>query len=132
MKKTFYLLAGAILLMMGCAKIQNEEIVTESGKYKVTLRATVDEQTRVSINESGTYSWQAEDYISVLTSDGSYTYGQIMDEDPGATADFEVELSEGVTLGRYAYYPDAYREGVAIDEFVLGMHHFTHMASGWI
>lgn len=119
MKKTFYLLAGAILLLMGCAKIQNEEIVTESGKYKVTLRATVDEQTRVSINESGAYSWQAEDYISVLTSDGTYTYGQIMDEDPGATADFEVELSEGVTLGRYAYYPDAYREGVAVDEFVL-------------
>lgn len=119
MKKTFYLFAGALLLLMGCAKIQNEEIVTESGKYKVTLRATVDEQTRVSINESGAYSWQAEDYISVLTSDGTYTHGQIMDEDPGATADFEVELSEGVTLGRYAYYPDAYREGVAIDEFVL-------------
>lgn len=120
MKNSFLLLTGAALLLVSCAKVQTEEVVTDNGKHKVTLKATVDEQTRVSVDRAGVFSWQAGDRISILTSDGSYTSGDISEENPGATADFDVWLDDGVTLGRYAYYPYAYRdEYVANNEFVL-------------
>ena len=128
MKKIILLLTGAVLLFAGCAKVQDEEVVTENGKHLVKIKATVENPgTRVSADidldkNEATFSWQAGDYVSILQSDGSYTSGDIMVENPGATADIEAWLDDGLTLGQYAYYPYAYRdESISRDEFVIEM-----------
>ena len=115
MKKTFYLFAGALLLLMGCAKIQNEEAVSENGKRTVSLNASIDDSdTRISVTingEEARYSWQEGDAILVMTvyddmygsTEATVTSGSIGQD--GATARFDVDLDEGYELGKYAFYP---------------------------
>lgn len=133
MKKAFFILTGAVLLFAGCAKVQNEEVVSENGKHRVILKATVENPgTRVSadidlINEEATFSWQTGDCVSILASDGSYASGDVWDDNPGTIAEIEVWLDDGLTLGRYAYYPYAYRdESIDSEEFVLGEDWFSY------
>lgn len=133
MKKAFFILTGAVLLFAGCAKVQNEEVVSENGKHRVILKATVENPgTRVSadidlINEEATFSWQTGDRVSILASDGSYASGDVWDDNPGTIAEIEVWLDDGLTLGRYAYYPYAYRdESIDSEEFVLGEDWFSY------
>ena len=111
MNKSILFITSAVILLAGCAKVedQNNEVVPENGKHIVTLRAKVDESnTRVSIDGAGNYSWQDYDEIDVLTSDGQYAWGYI-NENYGSTADFYVELYDDASLGQYAYYPSAGR-----------------------
>ncbi len=115
MKKTFYLFAGALLLLMGCAKIQNEDVISEKGKRTVSLNASIDaSDTRISVTingEEARYSWQEGDAILVMTvyddmygcTDVAVTSGSIGQD--GATARFDVDLDEGYELGKYAFYP---------------------------
>ena len=107
MKKSILFLACAAILSVGCAKDDHEEVTPEKGKRHFTLRATVDEPgTRLSVSNSGKFSWQQDDEIVYLTeSDGSYndpkrayTYSD------APTGDFEIELDEDETV-RYAMYP---------------------------
>ena len=115
MKKALLFLTGAALLFAGCSKVENE-IVPEEGKHKVTLNATVAEDTRISANAAGAFSWQAGDEIVVFTTDENdeLYWERVATEDTGASASFELELDPGYTLGGYAFYPAAY-EGYGID-----------------
>ena len=133
MKKTILFYIGVAILMVGCSKVENEEFIPENGKHTVTLKATVNEpETRVSVDASGTFSWQQDDWIVVLTDyNGEYngpewtkTYGPNED----GSADFELELSDGVTLGEYAFYPATEMCGVDSDgviEFALS-HYYEY------
>lgn len=107
MKKTMLFLACAALMFAGCAKVDREELVPEKGKRHLTLRATVDEPgTRLSVNGSGKFSWQQDDYITVLKeSNGSYSgMDQSYALNDGPTGDFEIYLDEDETIS-YAMYP---------------------------
>lgn len=102
MKKIILFLTFAALLFAGCAKVQNEEVVPVEGKRHVTLKATVDTGTRVSIDESGYYGWQKGDGIVVLTNQGA-VYGTT--QSLGITASFGFDLDQNETFGNYAFYP---------------------------
>jgi len=107
MKKSILFLACAAILSVGCAKVEREDPAPENGKRHLTLRATVDEPgTRLSVTNSGKFSWQQDDEIVYLTeSDGLYNdpkWAQTYSDAP--TGDFEIELEEGETV-RYAMYP---------------------------
>ena len=107
MKKSILILVCAAILSVGCAKVEREDPAPEKGKRHLTLRATVDEPgTRLSVTNSGKFSWQQDDEIVYLTeSDGSYNdpkSAQTYSDAP--TGDFEIELDEDETV-RYAMYP---------------------------
>ena len=107
MKKSILFLACAAILSVGCAKVEREDPAPEKGKRHLTLRATVDEpRTRLSVNGSGIFSWQQDDYITVLKeSNGSYSgTDQSYAINDGPTGDFEIYLNEDETLS-YAMYP---------------------------
>ena len=107
MKKSILFLACAAILCGGCAKVDHEEVTPEKCKRHFTLRATVDEPgTRLSVNGSGKFSWQQDDYITVLKeNNGSYSgTGQSYAINDGPTGDFEIELDDGETV-RYAMFP---------------------------
>lgn len=115
MKKSILFLAGAVLLFAGCAKVEDEAPIPETGKRVVTLKATIDEaDTRVSVETDGTYHWQAGDEIGVwvVDSDGGVPY-KYTTEDSGTTANFAVTLDDGEAIGEYAFYP--YSEDSFVD-----------------
>ena len=107
MKKTILLYLGAAILMVGCAKVENDEIVPEKSKRTVTLKAIANEpETRVSVNidrNKGVFSWQEYDAIIVTTEYGGTEL--CVTNDSGPEANFEVELYDGEGLGQYAFYP---------------------------
>lgn len=114
MKKSIVFLSCVAILMVGCAKVENEVDVLEKGTHQVTLKAYVDEaDTRISADASGKFSWQAGDRIVVLTDDSGSEW--VETEDSGETASFDVTLPEGVNLGQYAFYPAAEGCGVSSD-----------------
>ena len=133
MKKIVFLLTCATLLFSGCVKVQNDDVVPEQGKRIATLKAEIDNpDTRVGVsigqNETtATYSWQADDRIlvsAIFTNELGSMYtkreagirsGSISQN--GGIAHFEVELEDGLELGKYAFYPvnwwcDAFPEGI--------------------
>ena len=117
MKKTVLLFTGVALLLAGCAKVETKENIPQEGKHTVTLKATVSEDTRISIDESGNYAWQNGDGIVVLTSHGA-RYGTT--KDFGLSADFDVEIASDETIGQYAFYPGV-EAGAASDARVYGV-----------
>lgn len=107
MRKSILFLASAALLFAGCAKVEDEAPIPEEGKRVVTLKASIDEDdTRVSVETDRTYKWQSGDEIGVWVVN---TYGgapySYTTEDSGTTANFEVSLDEGESIGEYAFYP---------------------------
>lgn len=108
MKNSILFLAfAAILMFVGCSKDNRDEVSPEKGKRLITLRATVDEPgTRLSVNGSGKFSWQLDDYIIVFKeSNGSYCETDLSHAlNDGPTGDFEVYLDEDETIS-YAMYP---------------------------
>ena len=107
MRITILFLACAAILSMGCTKVDHDEVAPEKGKRHLTLRATVDEPgTRLSVNGSGKFSWQQDDYIIVFKeSNGSYCGTDLSHAlNDGPTGDFEVYLDEDETIS-YAMYP---------------------------
>lgn len=114
MKKALLFLTSAVLLMAGCAKVENE-IAPEKGMHQVTLKAYVPEETRVSINNAGVFSWQVDDKISVV-GDDEFTY-TFTTAGSGSSVTFDGTLPEGVNVGQYAFYPasEGGEEGSYVD-----------------
>lgn len=135
MKKIVFFFTCATLLFSGCAKVQNEEVVPETGKRTATLNASIDNSdTRVGITINGstaTYSWQQSDKILVSTIftnelgsingmvEGSIRSGSISSD--GGRASFDVVLEEGCTLGKYAFYPDDWLCWADGDDILFGL-----------
>ena len=122
MKKSILFLASAALLLAGCAKVadENKEVVPENKERVVILKASVEESdTRVSADVYGKYSWQYYDAVSVLLSDGSYVFGYVEEENPGAEAEITVTLEGDAEIGKYAYYPSSRRGEIESNYFLL-------------
>ena len=100
MKKTIFAIAALALLFTGCAKEYNE---TFAPGDKLVIRAEVnDALTKVAADNSGKFSWQAGDAITVLNTGG--TAFNLTTATEGAAAAFTTDSFEG-TLSTEAFYP---------------------------
>ena len=121
MKKIFYLISLAAMVIAGCAKEApetQEQTITPNNKV-VALYATmpefIDAQTKAEVKDSGVFTWNESDPIKVIYTNGTNekeiiflcadaSEGRFEPVDP---ADIEV----GYTLkteGTVAYYPTGY------------------------
>ena len=100
MKKTIYAIAALALVLTGCAKQFNETFVPGD---VVTVRAQVnDTYTKVAADNAGTFSWQADDKITLLNDKNSpfeFTTSTGMSDAPFTCTTFEGSLSTE------AFYP---------------------------
>ena len=120
MKKSILFLAGAAILMAGCAKVveENKEVVPEKGERHITLKATVNEpDTRVSVNGSGVYSWQQGDAIAISLNENGPCHTYTTANSSGNTTSFDLTLEAGQELGQYAFYPANDSHGVYKDGY---------------
>ena len=115
MKKSFLLIAGAALLFAGCNKVENEnqEVVPEKEARTVILKATLADNTRVSADAAGEYSWQQGDVICVsVNGPDGLTSAPFRALSAGSTSNFEgVVIGE---LGPYAFYPYSWDPGHSV------------------
>ena len=100
MKKTIYAIAALAFAFIGCTKEYNE---TFAPGDKLVIRAEVnDALTKVAADNSGKFSWQAGDAITVLNTGGKAF--NLTTATEGAAAAFTTDSFEG-TLSEIAYYP---------------------------
>lgn len=101
MKKTIYAIAALALVIIGCAKKEFNE--TYAPGDVVTVRAKVnDTYTKVAADNAGTFSWQAGDKITILSSNDSaydFTTDTGMSDAPFTCTTFEGSLTAE------AFYP---------------------------
>lgn len=101
MKKTIYAIAALAFAFIGCTKEYNE---TFAPGDKLVIRAEVNEAlTKVAADNSGKFSWQAGDAITVLNTEEGKAFN-LTTATAGATAAFTTDKFEG-TLSEIAYYP---------------------------
>ena len=100
MKKTIYAIAALAFAFIGCTKEYNE---TFAPGDKLVIRAEVnDALTKVAADNSGSFSWQAGDAITVLNTSGDAF--NLTTATEGAAAAFTTDSFEG-TLYTEAFYP---------------------------
>ena len=101
MKKYISILATIVALaLVSCQK--TEPTQPENGVSKVsTLKAVVSPETRVSVDDAGTYAWQAGDKIAVIDNEGNAN--EFTTTQAGASVDFTTATA--IELGDYAVYP---------------------------
>ena len=101
MKKYISILAAIVALaLVSCQK--TEPTQPENGVSKVaTLKAVVSPETRVSVDDAGTYAWQAGDRIAVIDNEGNAN--EFTTTQAGASVDFTTATA--IELGDYAVYP---------------------------
>lgn len=101
MKKYISILAAIVTLaLVSCQK--TEPTQPENGVSKVaTLKAVVSPETRVSVDDAGTYAWQAGDKIAVIDNEGNAN--EFTTTQAGASVDFTTATA--IELGDYAVYP---------------------------
>ena len=112
MKRILYV--AAALLLAACSRevlpepAQPEEN-QEAKTYTVTLTASFDPETRLSISESsGSGLWAATDEIAIFTRNGNLVKGTIKDGDHNINNSkftFEIETGDAIEDGAIAYYP---------------------------
>ncbi|MCR5277784.1 MAG: hypothetical protein K6D54_08995 [Bacteroidales bacterium] len=103
MKKVFYAVMALAAILVSCSKEVDyiDEEIPGTGKL-VTLHANVEQQTKVSADNAGAYSWQVDDVISVLNNSGEAT--NFTTTSAGTSVDFSGSFASG-TLGNFAMYP---------------------------
>ena len=103
MKKVFYAVMALAAILVSCSKEVDyiDEEIPGTGKL-VTLHANVEQQTKVSADNAGAYSWQIGDAISVLNNSGEAT--EFTTTSAGTSVDFSGSFASG-TLGNFAMYP---------------------------
>lgn len=121
MKKSFYLISLAAMVIAGCAKEApetQEQTITPNNKV-VALYATmpefIDAQTKAGVNDSGDFTWNESDPISVIYTNGTDEKEIIFLCVDASEGRFEpvdpTEIEVGYTLkteGTVAYYPTGY------------------------
>ncbi len=101
MKKTIYAIAALALVIIGCAKKEFNE--TYAPGDVVTVRAQVnDTYTKVAADNAGTFSWQANDKITILND--SHNAYEFKTSTGMADAPFTCTTFEG-SLSTEAFYP---------------------------
>ena len=102
MKKSLYAIAALALVLLGCSKKEFNE--TFAPGDKLVIRAEVnDALTKVAADNSGKFSWQAGDAITVLNTEDGKAFN-LTTATAGAEAAFTTDKFEG-TLYTEAFYP---------------------------
>lgn len=108
MKKINYAIAAFAVILAGCAKVNEIEKTPGNEAVQndnvVTLHASVpvDEGTKVTADNAGTFLWQASDKITVLN-DGGTAY-DFTATSAGSSSDFTCASFTG-SLSEEAFYP---------------------------
>lgn len=106
MKKIVFALTTLALIAASCAKeaeISGDQNYDNSIAHQYSLRATVNqESTKVLTDNTGRFSWQAGDVISVL--DNTNTPQEYTTTTGGADVNFSGSIAPD-DLGNYAFYP---------------------------
>lgn len=101
MKKTIFYLLSVIVLMTGCVKPE----VTTSFMRKVVINAGIETDTKAAVSETGKFSWQADDCISIMATDGNFYTFTLKSGAGDKYAMFEGELPTDVNTTDVAVYP---------------------------
>lgn len=101
MKKTIFYLLSVIVLMTGCVKPE----VTTSFMRKVVINAGFETDTKAAVSETGKFSWQADDCISIMATDGNFYTFTLKSGAGDKYAMFEGELPTDVNATDVAVYP---------------------------
>lgn len=108
MKKSWYLTLAALVLMLpGCNKeMENPQAEAPVEKVRMTLTASLDEETRTSYADEKTFSWTAGDRIAVRMMDGEGRCGWIdfSTEESGPSVAFSAEVPADFHPTGLAYY----------------------------
>ena len=114
MKKLLFALFALSTLFVGCQKseVDSSEI---SGKkmQTVTLSATMPENddTRAAISSTGLFSWQENDQLSVLATDGKFYTLTLTSGAGDYLAEFAGEVPHDVAITTVAMYPAVVANG---------------------
>ena len=111
MKRLLY--SAIVLLLASCSgeiipEIPENQDTPETGNtYTVTLTASMDPETRITINaENGIGQWDNNDEIALFTDNGKRLKGTISQYSPDkATFTFTVDQGDAISEGAVAYYP---------------------------
>lgn len=98
MKKTLFITTGLTVFLSGCSVelVNPQQDEVPSGKHKVTIYASIDEETKTTVDGSAIFSWEDEEQISVLeTSSDAVT---LFDLDNATTGAFSGTVSDGESL----------------------------------
>lgn len=103
MKKAFYA-AAALLMLAGCSKEQQGEIVSEKGKKTIEISLV---QTRATISDNGSgaasFAWEEGDKIGVQVDDKLVEFE--LTEFDGSKAKFQADVTGELKDGAYVAYP---------------------------
>ena len=130
MKKLLLTFLTAATLFVGCQKseVDSSEI---SGKkmQTVTLSATMPENddTRAAISSTGLFSWQENDQLSVLATDGNFYTLTLTSGAGDYLAEFAGEIPDGVAITTVAVYPAIVANGAenTIYDATTGLLNYT-------
>lgn len=110
MKRLFCL--ATALLVVSCAREvipepSAQEGNQEVGTHTVSLTATFDPETRLSVNPTtGSMTWESTDKVAVFTQKGKLAQGDVKDLDGArATFSFTIDDDDAIEAGAIAYYP---------------------------
>ena len=111
MKRLLY--SAIILLLASCSgeiipeKPEIPDTPETGNTYTVTLTASMDPETRITINaENGIGQWDNNDEIALFTDNGKRLKGTISQYSPDkATFTFTVDQGDAISEGAVAYYP---------------------------
>jgi hypothetical protein len=111
MKRLLY--SAIILLLASCSREiipeipENQDTPETGNTYTVTLTASMDPETRITINaENGIGQWDNNDEIALFTDNGKRLKGTIsQNSSTKATFTFTVDEGDAIKEGAIAYYP---------------------------
>lgn len=103
MKKTLFI-AAAILALASCTKEISTQDPNLSEDVTVTIQASVEPETKTTIDSQGAVSWESSEQIAVATSDGNSVNFDIADASKGT---FSHTFASAAPTLNYAVTPAA-------------------------
>ena len=130
MKKLLLVFLTVATLFVGCQKSEVDSIEISGKKMQtVTLSATMPENndTRAAISSKGLFSWQENDQLSVLATDGKFYTLTLTSGAGDYLAEFAGEIPDGVAITTVAVYPAIVANGAenTIYDATTGLLNYT-------
>ena len=118
MKKIIYLFLIA-LLATSCVE---EGFVEQMPELQtITVSAGIGVDTRAGVSDAGSFTWHADDAISVMATDGNYYTMNLTDGAGTKQAEFTGSFPEGVSITTVATYPATVANGTSANIYSEGV-----------
>ena len=122
MKKIIY----SFLTVFLAASCVEEAFVEQPSKLQtITVSAGMGAGTRAGVSDAGTFTWHADDAISVMATDGKYYTMNLTDGAGTNKAEFTGSFPVGVSITTVATYPAIVANGTPSDNYNEGTLTFT-------